>query len=174
MLHLHLDDKEYPNNGVNHIRKVARAILFNDKHQVCLLHLEGEDMFGSRNYYETPGGGVDDNETFEEAVVREVDEEVGVKAHLISFVGEVEDYYNLIKRKNINRYFILKIDSSTHIHHESKGDDLIKEIFFVSLDEAIERFSTMNDFGVSKLVKQRELPILKEVKRQIEANLVQI
>ena len=174
MINLHLNDREYPNEGITHTRRVARAILFNDKNEVCILKIDGNDIFGHRDYYETPGGGVDEDESFEQGVVREIDEEVGVKAHIISFIGEIIDYYNLIKRKNINRYFILKIDESTHIHHESSGDDLISKILFLPLEEVIQRYETMNDYGVSKLVKQRELPILKEVKRQIDSNLVQI
>ena len=174
MIVLHLNDDQYPNNGINHIRKVARGILFNDKNEICILKIYGEDIFGIRDYYETPGGGVDDNESFEEAVLRELDEEVGVKSHIIAFVGEIEDYYNLIFRKNINRYFICKIDEITRIHHVSEGDSMIKDLLFVPLEEAISLYEKMSDYGVSKLVKQRELPILKEVKRMIDKKIMQI
>ena len=115
-----------------------------------------------------------DNESFEEAVLRELDEEVGVKSHIIAFVGEIEDYYNLIFRKNINRYFICKIDEITRIHHVSEGDSMIKDLLFVPLEEAISLYEKMSDYGVSKLVKQRELPILKEVKRMIDKKIMQI
>ncbi|MDD7735911.1 MAG: NUDIX hydrolase [Bacilli bacterium] len=174
MINLYLNDDQYPNNGINHIRKVARGILFNDKNEICILKIYGEDIFGIRDYYETPGGGVDDNESFEEAVLRELDEEVGVKSHIIAFVGEIEDYYNLIFRKNINRYFICKIDEITRIHHVSEGDSMIKDLLFVPLEEAISLYEKMSDYGVSKLVKQRELPILKEVKRMIDKKIMQI
>lgn len=174
MINLYLNDDQYPNNGINHIRKVARGILFNDKNEICILKIYGEDIFGIRDYYETPGGGVDDNESFEEAVLRELDEEVGVKSHIIAFVGEIEDYYNLIFRKNINRYFICKIDEITRIHYVSEGDSMIKDLLFVPLEEAISLYEKMSDYGVSKLVKQRELPILKEVKRMIDKKIMQI
>ena len=174
MINLKLNDNQYNNNGIDHIRKVSRAILLNENNQVCLLKISGEDIFGKRDYYETPGGGVDLNESYEDAIVRELDEEVGVNAHIILFIGEVIDYYNLIKRKNINRYFLCKIDSYTKIHHESLGDDMIEKIEFCELEEAISHYEKMNNYGVSKLVKQRELPILKEVKRLIEKKLVQL
>ena len=64
MIVLHLNDDQYPNNGITHIRKVSRGILFNDKNEICILKIYGEDIFGLRDYYETPGGGVDDNESF--------------------------------------------------------------------------------------------------------------
>ena len=174
MIVLHLNDDQYPNNGITHIRKVSRGILFNDKKEICILKIYGEDIFGLRDYYETPGGGVDDNESFEEAVIRELDEEVGVKSHIVAFIGEIEDYYNLIFRKNINRYFICKIDEFTRIHHVSEGDSMIKDLLFVPLEEAISLYENMDELGIRKLVKQRELPILKEVKRMIDQKLVQI
>lgn len=174
MINLKLNDNQYPNNGINHIRKVTRAILLNENNEVCLLKIYGNDIFGLRDYYETPGGGVDENETYEEALVRELDEEVGVKSNIIMFLGEVVDYYNLINRKNINRYYLCKIDSQTKIHHESSGDDLIQSINFYPLEEAIKLYENMSNFGVSFLVKQRELPILKELQRMINEKLIQL
>lgn len=174
MINLRLNDTQYPNNGIDHVREVTRAVLFNEHNEVCLLKIYGNDAFGLRDYYETPGGGVDEGESFESGLIRELDEEVGIKASIIMFIGEVRDYYNLIKRKNINRYYLCKIQEYTKIHHESDGDSLIEKIEFVKLEEAIKRYQQMSDFGVSKLVKQRELPILLEVKRMIEENLVQL
>lgn len=164
MINLTLKDNQYPNNGIDHIRKVARAILLNEKNEVCLLKIYGKDSFGLRDYYETPGGGVDDNENFEEALIRELDEEVGVSSHIMMYLGEVVDYYNLIKRKNINRFYLCKIDSKTKVHHESSGDDLIQEVIFVSLEEAIRLYEKNDKTKVGILVKQRELPFFKEVK----------
>ena len=174
MINLRLKDDQYPNNGITHTRNVSRAILLNENNEVCLLKINGYDDFGLRDYYETPGGGVDESETFEQALVRELDEEVGVNAEVIMFLGEVIDYYNLIYRKNINRYYLCKISSHTSIHHESLGDSLIEKIEYYHLEEAISKYSNMKSNGVSKLVKQRELPILLELKRLLEEKLVQI
>ena len=99
MINLRLKDDQYPNNGITHTRNVARAILLNENNEVCLLKINGYDDFGLRDYYETPGGGVDENETYEEALVRELDEEVGVKSNIIMFLGEVVDYYNSLRRR---------------------------------------------------------------------------
>ena len=171
---LKFEDDQYEFNKITHTRKIARAVVINELNKVCLMHLNRNDDFGSYDYYETPGGGVDENETYEEALVRELDEEVGVKSNIIMFLGEVVDYYNLINRKNINRYYLCKIDSQTKIHHESSGDDLIQSINFYPLEAAIKLYENMSDFGVSFLVKQRELTILKEYKRMFEEKLIQI
>ena len=51
---------------------------------------------------------------------------------------------------------------------------MIKDLLFVPLEEAISLYENMDELGIRKLVKQRELPILKEVKRMIDQKLVQI
>lgn len=40
-------------------------------------------MKGEKNYWTLPGGGLENEETFEEAVIREVQEEVNVKVKII-------------------------------------------------------------------------------------------
>ncbi len=174
MVNLHLNDNQYPNEGINHIRRVSRAILVDESNQIFILKIYGNDIFGLRDYYETPGGGVDENESFEEAVIREIDEEVGVKCHIEMYLGEIVDYYNLIKRKNINHYFLCRVDQITKIHHKSFGDSLIQKIEKYSLEELIDKYEKMSDHGVSKLVKQRELPILLDLKYMKDNKLLQL
>ncbi|MCX6752470.1 MAG: NUDIX domain-containing protein [Candidatus Nomurabacteria bacterium] len=57
-----------------------------------------------------PGGGVKRKESFEEAAIRELEEEVGIKTqHLIEMGGYISDR-NF--KKNIVKCFYLKVDSS--------------------------------------------------------------
>ena len=78
-----LIDDQYPFNGITHTRKIARAFLLNDNNELCLLKIEGTDDFGLRDYYETPGGGVKEDEDLKDAVIREVLEETGIKASVV-------------------------------------------------------------------------------------------
>ena len=165
MIHLELEDKEYVLKELTHVRNVARAVLINDKNEVCILTVDRDDIFGKCLYYETPGGGVDENETPEQAVIREIDEEIGCKAEIIIKIGVVEDYYNLIGRKNINHYYLCRTLIKTKIHHESLGDQYIKNFKFVPIDEAIELFDKTEDSKLARILKQRELPILIEAKK---------
>ncbi len=160
----HLKDQEWPDKGVNHTREIARAILINEENKVCLEYIYDDDMFGHRDYYETPGGGMKDDETFEEALSRECSEEVGYECEIISHLGDVKDYYNLINRENHNHYFLARTTKKTYIHQEPDEVQRVKGIIWVDIDEAISLYENMQNVLVGKLVKQRELPILKLAK----------
>lgn len=157
-----LIDDQYPLIKITHTRKIARAILLNAKNEVCLLKIEGTDDFGPRNYYETPGGGVNDGEDLKEAVIREVIEETGITASVISEIGYVSDYYNLINRHNLSYYFLMKVESFGLSHLEEEEKKIIKGMQFFSLSDAVEVYKNMSNEKLEILVSRRELPVLLE------------
>ena len=160
MVIFHFPDNRYPAKPFTHIRPIARAVVLDKEGKVYLHHIHRNDMFGDATYYETPGGGVDEGETFEQAVVRECEEELGLIVEVIAPIAEVQDAYHLIGRKNVNRFFLCREVGSSHIHHESSGDDLIESTSTYGIDEAIALYENQDSNGVPGLVKQRELPIL--------------
>ena len=162
-----LNDDQYSYDYIDHIRNVARAIGINDKNEIALIHVFGDDIFGHRDYFETPGGGVKDNELIEVAVLREILEEIGYKCKIESPIGWIKDYYNLIHRENHSYYFLLKIVEKDVQHLEEYEQTLFKEIIWVPIQEAISLYEKMPNSGVAKLVKQRELPILNLAKLMI-------
>ena len=157
-----LIDNEYPLTEITHTRRIARAILLNEKNEVCLLKIDGYDDFGYRNYYETPGGGVKDGEDLTEAVIREIKEETGITARVISEIGYVSDYYNLIMRHNLNYYFLLKVESYGLSAMEEEEKKIIKRIEFHSLSDAVKLYENMKYDRLERLVRNRELPVLLE------------
>ena len=66
---LHLQDDQYEYTYIDHVRVIARAVLLNEKNEVALNRLLGDDMFGHRDYYETPGGGKKDKEPLAKALI---------------------------------------------------------------------------------------------------------
>ncbi|EKC53092.1 MutT/NUDIX family protein, partial [human gut metagenome] len=71
---------------------------------------ERNDDFGQATIIETAGGGVEEGEELQDAIKRELKEELGVKVDVICKIGVVSDYYNLIHRHNINNYFLCKVE----------------------------------------------------------------
>lgn len=167
MLKLHFVDDQYPQKEITHIRKIARAIVLDENNNIIILEIKRNDIFGNFNYLETPGGGVEKNETISHAIKRELEEEIGATVKIIKKLGIVCDYYNLLNRQNENHYFLVKVIGKTKIHHESFGDTFISNIISISLDELIKRYQEEKDVKIIKLVKQRELPILLEAKKVI-------
>lgn len=157
---LHLKDDQYPFTYIDQIREISRAVVFNDKGEIALTKLLADDKFGHRDYYELPGGGVQAEETHEQAVLREIEEEIGFAGEIIAEIGQVIDFYNLIHRENHNHYFLVKAHAFVGTRMEEKEKHLIEKIVWVDIEEAKRLFSKMNDTMLSVLVKRRESPIL--------------
>ena len=162
------DDNEFPNNGYNHTRNIVRGIVYNDNFEIALIKLHTTDIFGERDLYETPGGGVEKGETLVNAFKREILEEVGVTVDCIEEIGRVVDYYNLIYRKNNNHFFLAHISGYEQKHWTKYESTLFEGVVFMSIDEAITAYHNSRDLPVNNIVRQRELPILKIAKRRLE------
>lgn len=165
-------DYEYPYKGIYESRNIARAILMNEEGKFYFHHLFGNDLFGHRDYYETPGGGVEKGETLEEAIRRECLEETGYHIDIIAPIGEVIDYYNLIHRKNLNHYFLVKVKGARNpTHFVSKGDFWIQETVPFSLCEAERQYEAKAITPLARLLLQREKPIIEETRKLLESFL---
>lgn len=165
---LRLIDDQYPFTRVTHVRMVARGIVFNERGKVAIHRIYRDDMFCKQGYYETPGGGVDEGESFEMALVRECQEEIGFEVEIIEPLLEVDDFYNLIGRENHNRFFLAKAIRDVGKHLVSSGDMFIQETLWLDIDDAIARYEAQEDSLVAGLVKRRELPALKIAKARMK------
>ena len=158
-------DNEYPYKGYNHTRNIVRAVVYNDNFEIVLMKVHCFDDFGERDLYETPGGGVEKGETLLEALHREIGEELGATIDKVEEIGRIEDYYNLIYRKNNNHYFLAHISGKVTQHWTDLEKTLFEGVRYMNIDEAIKAYENMRNLPVNNLVKQRELPILKIEKR---------
>jgi len=85
------------------LRKSARVILLNDKGEMATQYLR------NHAYHKLPGGGVDQGETIEDALVREVREEVGCDCEIVKPVGVTIEYRNKYNLLQISYCFTAKI-----------------------------------------------------------------
>ena len=157
-----------PDNGYDHIRPIVRAIIYNNQKQIALIHLCCDDDFGHRDYLETPGGGIEDGEDKITALKRELREEVGAEITDIEEIGEVIDYYNLLKRKNDQFYYLAKVEELHNSHITEYESTLFKEIEWLDITDAIKRMEETAKTKISTLVIRRELPILKIAKEMLK------
>ncbi len=170
MIYLSLQDKEFPYRGFATLRLTARGIVLDERGKVALHRIKRNDLFGDQEYFETPGGGVDEGETIEQALMRECREELGEEVKILCPLGVVDDAYNAIRRRNQNHYFLCLKRSQGKAHFVSAGDALIQETLFLPLDEAIQKMASQPNELVSMLVKQRELPVLEEARKILKEN----
>jgi 8-oxo-dGTP pyrophosphatase MutT (NUDIX family) len=166
-MHLHLSDHQYPFQGITHHRPNARALIQREDGLFFFNHILCLDRFGQRDYLETPGGGLNEGETPEEAVLREVEEECGLKGQMVLPIGLIEDDYHLIQRHNLNHYFYLRVIGKGEKHWTEEEKRLIHQQVWLSLDEALAWYHRLPDVGIAQLIKQRELPVLQWLKRYL-------
>ena len=98
------------------IRQPARLLVFNKWDEVLLFRaVHKEEILAGQSYWFTPGGAVEPGETFEQAGVRELEEETGLKyAQLGPEVGQRTFMLRLTDGEQVEadeRYFIVRPDT---------------------------------------------------------------
>ena len=168
-LAIHLEDKEWPLEYIDHDRQIVRAIVYDDLGFFYFVHVDRDDDFGKARLIETSGGGVEKGEDLHTAILRELKEELGAEAEILCKIGVVDDYYNLIHRHNINNYYLCKVKS---FGEKNLTQQEIKDFHLSTLkltyDEAINLYQTLSATKIGRLIANRELPILKQAKVILE------
>lgn len=150
------------NNIPYNKRWTVRAFAYNEEGKLAFLRIIGNDSFGKRNHLETIGGGVENDETLEEALYREVMEEIGYECEIVEELGFVVDHYNLINRETISNYFVVNLkDYVGNINRSDEENDLIDSIEFLTEEEALKKLSIYPKGTVNELVQRRDYYALK-------------
>ncbi len=164
-LNIELRDTEWEYTYTDHDRNIARAIVFDDEGNLHFVNTHRDDAFGKCSYIETSGGGVEPGEVLEEAIKRELNEELGVTVEIVCKLGVVSDYYNLIHRHNINNYYLCKITSFGEKHlMPDEINDFHLTTAKLTYEEAVGEYEKAEEHKLGRLVSHRELPILKYAK----------
>ena len=85
------------------IINVVAAAIEKDGKIFCAQRPEGKSLGG---YWEFPGGKLEEGESPEEALIREIYEELNSKIEIISFVNEASYDYDFIIEDLITHYLI--------------------------------------------------------------------
>ncbi len=154
-------DTEWPFTGIDHDRQIVRAIVFDDDGTLYFVRARRDDEFGKATLIETSGGGVEPGEDLITAIRRELKEELGAEVDVCEKIGVVSDYYNLIRRHNINHYFLCRVRSFGEKHlTQDEAERFHLSVLNLRYEDAVCEYEARKDSRLGRLIAQRELPIL--------------
>lgn len=166
---LNLKDNEYPLTTIDHDRIIVRAIVVDDDSNFYFVRVNRNDDFGKSILIETAGGGVEPGEDLSSAIKRELKEELGVTVKVLCKIGVVSDYYNLIRRHNINHYFLCKVVSfGDKSLTKAEMDDFHLSTLKLTYNDALEEYEECRCSSLGTLIANREIPVLKRVNKLIQ------
>lgn len=143
-------------------RWTVRVFAYNEQGELVFLKIQGSDSFGKRDHLETIGGGVENDETLEDTLRREVREEVGYECEILEELGSVVDHYNLINRETISTYFVVKLTKyHGEIDRSASEMTLIHGTVSLSEEEALKKLNTYSKNTINELVQRRDYYALK-------------
>lgn len=169
-LYLELQDTEWPFTGTDHDREIVRAIVVDKLGNYYFMRAERDDDFGKATIIETAGGGVELGEDLLEAIKRELKEELGAEVDVLCEIGVVSDYYNLIRRHNINNYYLCKAKSFGDTHMtQDEIERFHLSTLKLSYEDAVKEYEKCADSMLGRLIANRELPIVRRAKELLDA-----
>ncbi|MBQ4423090.1 MAG: NUDIX hydrolase [Clostridia bacterium] len=171
-LFLELRDTEWPFTGVDHDRMIVRAIVFDDAKRLYFVRAVRNDEFGAATLIETSGGGVEPGEDLVTAIRRELKEELGADVDVLGKIGVVSDYYNLIRRHNVNNYYLCRVRSFGERHlTDDEIDRFHLSVLMLRFEDAVREYERRTDSPLGRLIAARELPVLRRAMELLDAGL---
>ncbi len=107
-------------------RVAARAVLIDKTGRVGLMRTKA-------NYYQVPGGGVDDGELIETALLREIAEEAGYQASVIYPLGKVIEDRHFKPLHQVDYYYLCRAEK--YVGQSLTQDEIEKGLELVWFDD---------------------------------------
>ncbi len=162
---IYTDREITPEDKYGAPRTAVRIVLL-DKHGNVALGYYSPKENRPYDAYNIPGGGIEDGESIEEALVREAKEEIGCMIKNIQEIGRVMEYGVGKKTKHFqeNFCFVAEVDG---VKGEPKfSEEEIEDglgVAWIPLDEAIRKIKLQRDNSGSR----KTLILLKKAKEII-------
>jgi 8-oxo-dGTP diphosphatase len=146
-------------------RNAARAIVSGEKGQIYLLKMS------TYNYHKLPGGGVEQGETLEDAVYRELLEEIGCPAEVVKELGEIIEYRSEEKTEQHSYCYTAKQTGPLRdtALEASEIEEGAETIVAQNLDEAIKLLEDDKPTSYQgHFIRLRDLRFLNEAKSLLQ------
>jgi 8-oxo-dGTP diphosphatase len=146
-------------------RNAARAVVLNENDAVALLKAN------THNYHKLPGGGVEDGEDMRLALQRELLEEIGSEARVFSEVGEIIEYRDRWKMKQISHCYLARqvgVQGQPNFT-QSEIDEGFEIVWADNIETAIkllEQDKPQNYDGL--FIQRRDTKLLKAAQRILD------
>jgi ADP-ribose pyrophosphatase YjhB (NUDIX family) len=140
------------------LRKSARAILVREDGMIAIQYLE------NHFFHKLPGGGVEAGESIEEALKREIREEVGCDSEITGEIGIVLEFRNEHKLLHMSYCYITYIRGDiTETNLEQAEIDEGMVTLWMKPEEALAKMNTdVPNIYQGKFILEREITFLRE------------
>jgi ADP-ribose pyrophosphatase YjhB (NUDIX family) len=138
------------------VRRAVRGIVVSPKGEIALLYLS------AKNYHKVPGGGVDQGESLEDAVRREVAEETGMRVRIERPLGVVIENMTTLAKMQISYLFICRAIGKPGKMRLTKGEVAEGVTWeWVPIVKALKLLSGKANSVEGKFARERELTIVR-------------
>jgi 8-oxo-dGTP diphosphatase len=138
-------------------RQAVRGIAMNNEGNIALNYSR------KYKYYALPGGGVEKDESLENAFIRECKEEIGCIVEILKEVGITKEFMKNKSLINEEFCYVVKViedNKGLSLEEDEAEEDLVVE--WMDVDKAIHLITTVNS-----LPSLRDVAFLEEYKNQI-------
>jgi len=154
--------------GLSEPRKTVRVVLLDDNNLAAVLYL------GKYNFYMIPGGGIEENETPEQALQRETQEETGCGSEIICSLGIIEENSLIYNISGLSLCFLAKIKGEKGLpnltQEESDEETQVQwhnlhEILRLIKSQNIDELKLVKDeriIAIMKFIQERDIALLNE------------
>lgn len=135
--------------GVDYIGVGCGALIINDQGEV-LLQKRGQTSKNEAGFWSKPGGAVEYRERVEDAVIREIKEELGIDIELVKLMGFTNHIIEAENQHWISFNFLAKIVNGTPQNLEPGK---IEEIGWFKLNELPEKLSKTTSEPIQQYIE---------------------